>query len=130
MIMSLIPADGGTKPEPGAPDRRAIAWTACLGHLSRPLTDRAHDAFPGPSGTGLTMLSQDHRRDLTGSAPGRHVRSGPPEWNVAARSFVLGGRREGWPMAHDRKAGELDQFLTERADLLMRAAVLLTGSRE
>jgi len=37
MIMSLIPADGGTKPEPGAPDRRAIAWTACLGHLSRPL---------------------------------------------------------------------------------------------
>ena len=33
-------------------------------------------------------------------------------------------------MAHDRKARELDQFLTERADLLMRTAVLLTGSRE
>ena len=33
-------------------------------------------------------------------------------------------------MAHDRKAGELDQFLAERADPLMRTAVLLTGSRE
>ena len=33
-------------------------------------------------------------------------------------------------MAHDRKARELDQFLTERADLLMRTAVLLTGSRD
>ena len=33
-------------------------------------------------------------------------------------------------MADDRKAGELDRFLAERADQLMRAAVLLTGSRE
>ena len=33
-------------------------------------------------------------------------------------------------MADDRKAGELDRFLAERADLLMRTAVLLTGSRE
>jgi DNA-directed RNA polymerase specialized sigma24 family protein len=33
-------------------------------------------------------------------------------------------------MAHDRTGGELDRFLTERADLLMRTAVLLTGSRE
>jgi RNA polymerase sigma-70 factor (sigma-E family) len=33
-------------------------------------------------------------------------------------------------MAHDRNAGELDQFLAERADPLMRTAVLLTGSRE
>jgi RNA polymerase sigma-70 factor (sigma-E family) len=33
-------------------------------------------------------------------------------------------------MAHDRTAEEMDQFLTERADLLMRTAVLLTGSRE
>src|SRR5256885_6761363 len=33
-------------------------------------------------------------------------------------------------MAHDRTVGELDQFLTERADPLMRTAVLLTGSRE
>ena len=33
-------------------------------------------------------------------------------------------------MADDRKAGELDRFLAERADQLMRTAVLLTGSRE
>jgi RNA polymerase sigma-70 factor (sigma-E family) len=33
-------------------------------------------------------------------------------------------------MADDRTAGELDRFLAERADLLMRTAVLLTGSRE
>jgi RNA polymerase sigma-70 factor (sigma-E family) len=33
-------------------------------------------------------------------------------------------------MAHDRKAGELDRFLAERADQLMRTAVLLAGSRE
>ena len=33
-------------------------------------------------------------------------------------------------MADDQKAGELDRFLAERADPLMRTAVLLTGSRE
>jgi RNA polymerase sigma-70 factor (sigma-E family) len=33
-------------------------------------------------------------------------------------------------MAHDRNAGELDRFLAERADPLMRTAVLLAGSRE
>src|SRR5262249_59307052 len=36
----------------------------------------------------------------------------------------------GMPMADDRAAGELDRFLSERADLLMRTAVLLTGSRD
>lgn len=33
-------------------------------------------------------------------------------------------------MAGDRAAGELERFLAERADQLMRIAVLLTGSRE
>jgi RNA polymerase sigma factor (sigma-70 family) len=33
-------------------------------------------------------------------------------------------------MADDRAVGELERFLTERADHLMRTAVLLTGSRE
>lgn len=33
-------------------------------------------------------------------------------------------------MANDRTVGELERFLAERADLLMRTAVLLTGSRE
>ena len=33
-------------------------------------------------------------------------------------------------MADDRAVGELDRFLAERADRLMRTAVLLTGSRE
>ena len=33
-------------------------------------------------------------------------------------------------MADDRAAGELERFLIERADQLMRTAVLLTGSRE
>jgi RNA polymerase sigma-70 factor (sigma-E family) len=33
-------------------------------------------------------------------------------------------------MAHDRVAEELERFLTQRADQLMRTAVLLTGSRE
>jgi hypothetical protein len=33
-------------------------------------------------------------------------------------------------MAQDRAAGELERFLAERADRLMRTAVLLTGSRE
>jgi RNA polymerase sigma-70 factor (sigma-E family) len=33
-------------------------------------------------------------------------------------------------MANDRMVGELDRFLTERADPLMRTAVLLTGNRE
>jgi RNA polymerase sigma-70 factor (sigma-E family) len=33
-------------------------------------------------------------------------------------------------MAHDRAAGELERFLAERADPLMRTAVLLTGTRE
>ena len=33
-------------------------------------------------------------------------------------------------MADDRAAGELERFLTERADQLMRTAMLLTGSRE
>ena len=33
-------------------------------------------------------------------------------------------------MADDRAVGELERFLTERADRLMRTAVLLTGSRK
>jgi hypothetical protein len=33
-------------------------------------------------------------------------------------------------MANDRVVEELDRFLTERADPLMRTAVLLTGNRE
>ena len=33
-------------------------------------------------------------------------------------------------MANDQMAGELDRFLAERGDPLMRTAVLLTGSRE
>ena len=33
-------------------------------------------------------------------------------------------------MAQDRAAGELERFLADRADPLMRTAVLLTGSRE
>jgi RNA polymerase sigma-70 factor (sigma-E family) len=33
-------------------------------------------------------------------------------------------------MADDRTAGELERFLAERADRLMRTAVLLTGSRD
>jgi peptidoglycan hydrolase-like protein with peptidoglycan-binding domain len=33
-------------------------------------------------------------------------------------------------MAHYGMVGELDRFLTERGDPLMRTAVLLTGSRE
>jgi RNA polymerase sigma-70 factor (sigma-E family) len=33
-------------------------------------------------------------------------------------------------MANDRAAAELEQFLAERADRLLRTAVLLTGSRE
>jgi RNA polymerase sigma-70 factor (sigma-E family) len=33
-------------------------------------------------------------------------------------------------MAQDRAVGELERFLAERADRLMRTAVLLTGSRE
>jgi RNA polymerase sigma-70 factor (sigma-E family) len=33
-------------------------------------------------------------------------------------------------VANDRKAGELESFLAERADPLMRTAVLLAGSRE
>ena len=37
-----------------------------------------------------------------------------------------GGRR----LANDRVVGELEHFLAERADHLMRTAVLLTGSHE
>src|SRR5499433_2782651 len=33
-------------------------------------------------------------------------------------------------MGNDRAIGELERFLTERADRLMRTAVLLSGSRE
>jgi hypothetical protein len=33
-------------------------------------------------------------------------------------------------MANDRTVGELERFLAERADRLMRTAVLLTGSRD
>jgi hypothetical protein len=33
-------------------------------------------------------------------------------------------------MANDRAVAELEQFLAERADRLLRTAVLLTGSRE
>ncbi len=33
-------------------------------------------------------------------------------------------------MAQDHAAGELERFLAERGDRLMRTAVLLTGSRE
>ena len=32
-------------------------------------------------------------------------------------------------MGNDRAIGELERFLTERADRLMRTAVLLSGSR-
>ena len=33
-------------------------------------------------------------------------------------------------MANDQTVGELERFLAERADRLMRTAVLLTGTRE
>jgi len=33
-------------------------------------------------------------------------------------------------MAADRSAAELERFLADRADHLLRTAVLLTGSRE
>src|SRR6202046_1211162 len=38
--------------------------------------------------------------------------------------------KEGRQMADDRTVRELERFLAERADQLMRTAVLLTGSRD
>jgi hypothetical protein len=53
------------------------------------------------------------------------------EWNVRAGFFVLG--LPAWEedrMAADRSTAELERFLAERADHLLRTAVLLTGSKE
>jgi RNA polymerase sigma-70 factor (sigma-E family) len=48
--------------------------------------------------------------------------------------LVLRARRRPWMPANgstaDRSTAELERFLTERADHLLRTAVLLTGSRE
>src|SRR5262249_1753987 len=46
----------------------------------------------------------------------------------AARSCLVG--EGGGRMVNDRVVGELERFLAERADHLMRTAVLLTGSHE
>ena len=60
----------------------------------------------------------------------------PPKWrgsrrNPSAASFVLDGRKEDMPMADDPTArGTRVLFLAERADRLMRTAVLLTGSHD
>jgi RNA polymerase sigma-70 factor (sigma-E family) len=51
-------------------------------------------------------------------------------WNVRREFFVLGSDWEETPMAAERCAAELERFLAERADHLLRMAVLLTGSRE
>ena len=52
-------------------------------------------------------------------------------WNVPDGFFVLGLRNwEETPMAADRSVAELERFLTERADHLLRTAVLLSGSKE
>jgi RNA polymerase sigma-70 factor (sigma-E family) len=52
-------------------------------------------------------------------------------WNVRTVSFVLGVRTwEEGRMAADRSTAELERFLAERADHLLRTAVLLTGSKE
>ena len=53
------------------------------------------------------------------------------EGNVRAGFFVLGLRAwEEDRMAADRSTAELERFLAERADHLLRTAVLLTGSKE
>ena len=53
------------------------------------------------------------------------------DWNVRAGFFVLGLRTwEEGRMAADRSTAELERFLAERADHLLRTAVLLTGSKE
>src|ERR1022692_4374679 len=45
-----------------------------------------------------------------------------------APSCLTGERRV--PMANDQPVGELERFLAERGDRLMRTAVLLPGGRE
>src|SRR5262249_38755260 len=68
------------------------------------------------------------RPPLTGRSGGRG--SGPPAKGTrgTARSCLVG--EGGGRMIDDRVVGELEHFLAERADHLMRTAVLLTGSHE
>ena len=52
-------------------------------------------------------------------------------WNLRAGFFVLGLRTGGDPDGADgRSTAELERFLAERADHLLRTAVLLAGNRE
>jgi RNA polymerase sigma-70 factor (sigma-E family) len=51
-------------------------------------------------------------------------------WNGRPGFFVLGYGMGGEDMAASRSTAELESFLAERADHLLRTAVLLTGSRE
>jgi RNA polymerase sigma-70 factor (sigma-E family) len=51
-------------------------------------------------------------------------------WNVRAGFFVLVCELGGDRVTADRSTAELERFLAERADHLLRTAVLLTGSRE
>jgi RNA polymerase sigma-70 factor (sigma-E family) len=50
--------------------------------------------------------------------------------NPDAGLVVLDDKEEGRLMAEDPAAAEFERFITERADALMRTAVLLTGRRE
>jgi hypothetical protein len=50
--------------------------------------------------------------------------------NLRARFFVLGMRGGEVRMAAHRSASELERCLAERADHLLRTAMLLTGSKE
>jgi RNA polymerase sigma-70 factor (sigma-E family) len=50
--------------------------------------------------------------------------------NTDAGLVVLADKEKGRPMADDPATAEFERFITERADALMRTAVLLTGRRE
>ena len=68
------------------------------------------------------------RSNASGSTPIPDLGVG---WNAGAAFFVLGCEvREDSRMAAERSAAELERFLAERSDHLLRTAVLLTGSRE
>jgi RNA polymerase sigma-70 factor (sigma-E family) len=50
--------------------------------------------------------------------------------NPDAGLVVFADKEKGRPMADDPATAEFERFITERADALMRTAVLLTGRRE
>jgi mannosyltransferase len=133
------------RPQPGA-ERRG---------RGPPVRHHRAAAGAGPAGARCPpdLDRADERRRRPGRLPGARIPPRPPvasaripeslalyetvtreklpgRGNPGRAPVVLDGRQKGRPMADDPAIGEFERFLAERADALMRSAVLLTGRRD